>query len=131
MSRVSGQTLAAVQLDLAARARLTHALRALPDSDPLCHGDFHPWNIIDAPTGATVIDWLDASSGHPAPDVCRSFVLLRHARPQFAYDYVDAYAERSGITPSDIFAWLPCIAAARLAEDVPEEEEALLGMARD
>lgn len=45
-------------------------------SDTLLHGDFHPGNW--RATGK-IIDWSDASWGHPALDVCR---LLEVARPE-------------------------------------------------
>lgn len=46
----------------------------LPDT--LLHGDFHPGNWR---AGGKIIDWSDASWGHPALDVCR---LLEVARPE-------------------------------------------------
>jgi hypothetical protein len=46
----------------------------LPDT--LLHGDFHPGNWR---ASGKIIDWSDASWGHPALDVCR---LLEVARPE-------------------------------------------------
>ena len=47
-------------------------LRQLPDDDKLCHGDFHPDNIIVAPDGLVVVDWANAVCGHPLADVART-----------------------------------------------------------
>ena len=59
------------------RRGLLEQLVQLPDGDRLCHGDFHPWNVVgDPPDGATVIDWLDATCGDPAADACRSYLLM-------------------------------------------------------
>lgn len=109
--------------------RLLDRLAALPEGDRLCHGDFHPWNILGPPGREVVVDWLDASTGDPAADVCRSYVLMRPVAPEVAAAYVEAYAAASGIGRDRILAWLPAVAAARLAEGVPDQAEALLAMA--
>ena len=42
-------------------------LDALPDGDRLCHGDFHPGNILLGGDGPAVIDWTDAPAATPPP----------------------------------------------------------------
>lgn len=116
-------------LPAAQRDTLLSLLAGLPDGTSLCHGDFHPWNILGSIESATVIDWLDASRGDPAADVCRSYVLMRKASPQLASAYVDAYAGSSRRTVEEIMAWLPVVAASRLSERVTDEEDDLLRMA--
>ncbi len=111
------------------RDRLLLALAALPDGDNLCHGDFHPWNILGAGGDAMIVDWLDAASGNPAADVCRTYLLMRRALPAIAEAYVVTYAKAAELAADEIFTWLPVIAAARLAENVPEENEDLLHLA--
>jgi len=113
----------------ARQRRLAEALAALPDGDRLCHGDFHPFNIIGRPGTAVVIDWLDATSGPPAADVCRTYVLIVQHLPELARSYVDAYAAAAGMATTQIMAWVPVVAAARIAEDVPAELDGLLAMA--
>jgi RIO-like serine/threonine protein kinase len=108
------------------RDEMLRRLEAMPDGDRLCHGDFHPFNILGPPGQAVIIDWPNASCGDPAADVCRSYVLLRHVAPELARAYVDAYAAVSHSDAGKILAWLPIIAAARLAEGVPDEEARLL-----
>lgn len=119
----------ATQLAPATKDRLLAALGDLPEGDRLCHGDFHPFNIVGLPGHTMVIDWLDATTGHPAADVCRSFIIMMRAVAELAENYLDRYAALGGITRHDILAWLPVVAAARLAENIPEEEEALLRLA--
>lgn len=119
----------ASQLDPKLRERLLGGLAAMPDGDRICHGDFHPLNIVGAPGRATIIDWLDAAAGAPAADVCRSYVLIKNASAEAAADYVERYARASGTPTSDIFRWLPYVAAARLAEGIAAEEAALIEMA--
>jgi aminoglycoside phosphotransferase (APT) family kinase protein len=46
----------------------------------LCHGDFHPLNIMVGDDGAlTVLDWSDAAIGDRHSDVARTLVLFRVA----------------------------------------------------
>jgi aminoglycoside phosphotransferase (APT) family kinase protein len=117
------------QLDEDKRARLLAGLKQLPDGDRLCHGDFHPFNIIGAPGASIVVDWLDATSGPPEADVCRSYVLLAPHMPALAEAYLERYASRSGLGREAILRWLPVVAAARLAEGTPDEAY-LMGLLR-
>jgi aminoglycoside phosphotransferase (APT) family kinase protein len=108
------------------RSTLLAGLAAMPDSDRLCHGDFHPYNIMGPPGLEVLIDWPDASRGDPAADVCRSYVLIRPVAPEMASAYVDAYSQVSGKSRDAILSWLPFVAAARLAEGVPEVDELMM-----
>jgi Ser/Thr protein kinase RdoA (MazF antagonist) len=110
-------------IDEALRDRLLARLEALPDSDRLCHGDFHPFNIVGAPGSAMVIDWLDAASGPPAADVARSYILIVSAAGEFARDYVAAYAEAAKMPPEEIMAWVPVVAAGRLVHENADAKE--------
>lgn len=116
-------------LDAALGRRLLERLAALPDGDRICHGDFHPHNIVGRPGRTTVIDWLDATCGPPAADACRSYLLLRLGAPPLADAYLDLFVERSRLERHEILDWLPVVAAARLVEDVPDDEPVLLGLA--
>jgi aminoglycoside phosphotransferase (APT) family kinase protein len=60
----------------AARRRLAE----LPDGTALCHGDFHPANVLLTPRGPVVIDWGAASRGDPLGDVACTSRLMRTAR---------------------------------------------------
>ena len=115
-------------LDAPRKGRLLAQLAALPDGDRLCHGDFHPWNVLGTPEHATVIDWLDATSGVPSADVCRSYVLMAHVSVPLAETYVETYAKLSGLDVNEVWRWRAVVAGARLAEGVPDEEPALLAM---
>jgi aminoglycoside phosphotransferase (APT) family kinase protein len=127
-ARLAANIQRATMLREAHRSELLRRLAALPDGDRLCHGDFHPLNILGSPGHATILDWQAASCGEPAADVCRSYVLMRRIAPALALPYVDAYAAATGECREDILAWLPVVAAARLAEGVPEESDALVAM---
>ncbi|TKD72160.1 phosphotransferase family protein [Pseudalkalibacillus hwajinpoensis] len=53
-------------------------LTNLPDEKALCHGDFHPDNVLITPKGPVTIDWLDATVGNPVADVARTTLLLKY-----------------------------------------------------
>ena len=59
-----------------AKKELLDTILDMPDGDRLCHGDFHPLNILGNTFDPLIIDWLDAGRGDPAADVCRSYLLL-------------------------------------------------------
>ena len=75
-----------------------------------------------------MVDWTSASRGEPAADVCRSYVLMKPSMPELATAYVDAYVRLGDSTSERIFMWLPVVAAARLAENVPDEVDGLMAM---
>lgn len=129
-SRLANRLARAAQLDDALRSTLLDRLATLSDGDRLCHGDFHPWNIIGPPGASIVVDWPDATSGPPPADACRSYLLMHQARPDLAEAYLASYAALSGLDRAEILAWLPLLAAARLTENVPDEVPSLLQLAR-
>jgi aminoglycoside phosphotransferase (APT) family kinase protein len=111
------------------RQRLQRQLAALPDGDRLCHGDFHPFNLMGEPGSCVIVDWLDATSGPPAADACRSYLLLRQGAPALAEGYLNRYVAASDVDRAAILGWLPCLAGARLAEGIGGETERLLELA--
>ena len=117
------------------------ALARLPEGAALCHGDFHPANIILSPRGPVILDWMDASAGHPLADVARTALLLQLGglppetprrwmiillRRVFYAAYLNRYLRRRAADRRVLAAWHGPVAAARLAEQVPGEERALL-----
>jgi hypothetical protein len=83
-----------------------------------------------------VIDWPDACRGDPAADVCRSYLLLKLHAEEIAEPYLEAYCRINNapasshstnkVTRRAILDWLPYVAAARLAENVPDDFDRLL-----
>ena len=128
--RLARQIGAAVQLSPGERVALLRRLDQLPDGDRLCHGDFHPFNVMGRPENAMIVDWLDAAQGAPAADACRSYLLLLHHSPDVATLFLEIYLAQTGLVRGDVLAWLPVLAAARLAEHVPAEDARLLALAR-
>jgi Ser/Thr protein kinase RdoA (MazF antagonist) len=126
--------------DLAVLAR--ECLQALPDGDVLCHGDFHPANVMRRPSGPVVIDWPNAMRGAPEADVARTLLLLGAGEPQsytammriltkigrglFIWLYVGSYKRVRPLDKKEVRRWALPVTVARLAEDIQEERERLL-----
>ena len=47
------------------KSGILQRLELLPDGNALCHGDFHPDNILMSEHGPVVIDWMTATQGNP------------------------------------------------------------------
>jgi aminoglycoside phosphotransferase (APT) family kinase protein len=132
-----------VRADLADRGK--RALAKLADDDRLCHGDFHPGNVILTRNGPVVIDWPNATRGDAAADVARTLLLLRMGEiPEnsaavirrleklgrwfLLRGYVAAYARSSRIERGRIDAWMLPLAIARLSEGITEEQPRLFAL---
>ncbi|MBC7851848.1 MAG: phosphotransferase [Pirellulaceae bacterium] len=59
--------------------RARQLLGELPAGDALCHGDFHPGNILLTARGPIIIDWSTATRGHPLGDVACTSHLFENA----------------------------------------------------
>ncbi len=129
-ARLSANISRAPGLGDAERKRLLEALLVRPEGDRLCHGDFHPWNILGSLQQAMVVDWLDACSGSPEADICRSYVLMKPRVPALAEAYLFACEARGLTSRGDVMNWSPFVAAARLAEGVEGDRDELMEMVR-
>jgi aminoglycoside phosphotransferase (APT) family kinase protein len=117
-------------LDEPRKQLLLSGLAGMPDGDRLCHGDFHPMNVLSEASRPIVIDWPNACHGDPAGDVCRSYLILKLHADEVAGPYLDAYCRFTRVPRHTILDWLPYVAAARLVEDVPGEQDHLLELVR-
>lgn len=102
-------------------------LAALPSmfSGPsvVCHGDFHPHNVLLDGHNVTIIDWVDATAGDRHADVYRTYMLLAASSVEIAQFYLKIYSQKSGVTYEDVMKWEPILAAARLGEHITDEEQ--------
>jgi uncharacterized protein (TIGR02172 family) len=127
-------------LPAALKTRLLEAYAKIPDESRLCHGDFHPENILSNAGSDLAIDWIDVSVGHPLGDVARTSILLKGMAATvpippvrwlvnwFHDHYLRAYFADGG-DQAIYRAFLPIVAAARLAEGIPELQGWLLRQA--
>ncbi len=126
-----------------ARAAAHETLQRLPDVRRVCHGDFHPDNVILRKGGPMVIDWGPASSGHPAADVAWTVLLFRSAgtppgtplstrlllsvvRRWSLRIYLRAYSDLAGLSWHEVKEWLGVVALLRLSDNIPEERASLV-----
>lgn len=122
------------------------ALDELPDGEALCHGDYHPDNVLLSERGPLVIDWENAALGDPLADVARTLLLMRasfvYVKPGMARLtrrssiwalnalYLRRYRQLRPLDMARLAAWELPITAARLIEDIKEEEAYLLARVR-
>src|SRR5437899_4314271 len=114
------------------------SLARLPNGTSLCHGDFHPENILFSSRGAIVIDWMTASRGDPLGDVACTSRLIQHAslprwtpRPMHLLlkcsrallhrSYLTRYLKLRPGMLEQIRAWEVPLAAAAKAWRIPED----------
>ena len=119
------------------REAVLGALERMPDGDRLCHGDFHPWNVMMTGGRAIVIDWPDAMCGNPLADVARTAVVLdgvRKMREMVTWReklvagwcrrvYVGRYFELRPGGEAEYRSWWPIAAAARMCEGIAGLED--------
>lgn len=134
----------APRLTVEMKEQVLQALDRLPDGDAICHGDYHPDNIIMSSQGLVVIDWMNATRGNPLADVARTSLMCRvGAAPpgasravrwstrlgQGAFHalYLREYFARQPFDREQLETWIPVMAAARLSERILEEESRLVG----
>ncbi len=123
--------------------RLLAILDGLPAGTSLCHGDFHPGNIIRSDRGDVVIDWSAASFGDFHGDVAHTWLLLRnvprvpgvsrllHAVQKriggaIAATYLRGIGRERPIDPGVFSRWLLVKAAERTYYGLPSEQARLL-----
>lgn len=131
----------ASRLPLELRTALLNHLERLPDGTALCHGDFHPENVLVGEDGVYVVDWPNAMRGNPLADMARTTLLvlyselppdlpgreeIMHQRELFYQIYLEHYQTFSGLDLAELKPWMPIVAAARLRENIPAEEPRLM-----
>ncbi len=125
------------------RQAALQALKNLPEQDWLCHGDFHPGNILLSERGPLIIDWLDGTHGSPVMDVARSSLLfgggpLPAGTPRvvsflqgwYYQVYLHRYLQLNPFDRKELVQLIPVAAAARLWENIHYDEPRLLALAR-
>jgi len=120
-----------LHLDANVKARLVGLLARLDNGgDRLCHGDFHPLNILYDGQKHWIIDWVDATAGSPLADACRTYLIFRQFLARASGIYLRMFCEDAGVKKEGVLAWLPVIAAVRMDEGMDERQKAgLLAMA--
>lgn len=133
--------------DTALKSFVLKLLSELPKGNSICHGDFHPGNIIISNNKFYTIDWFGATSGDILSDIAHTYLILRNTpklpglnRFQSAIQdwyagliagkYLKACIELHKINWSDFSKWLLVRASERLFYGMPQEKPALLSFLR-
>ncbi len=77
----------------------------LPDGNTVCHGDFHPFNILIADSGeAKIIDFMNVCRGPREYDIARSYYLMKGEGPvePQTQALLQAYLQMHGVTEADL-----------------------------
>jgi aminoglycoside phosphotransferase (APT) family kinase protein len=118
----------------------------LPRGAALLHGDLHPGNVLMGANGPVVIDWFDATIGHPVADVVRSSILMqpgaaseprhlpgasRELLSQLHASYLAEFHAELLMSADDLASWQAVVAAARMSEGAEVNEEVLSSLWAD
>jgi thiamine kinase-like enzyme len=109
--------------------KIMQYLKKLPEGESLCHGDFHPENVLLSNSKDFVIDWMTATQGNSCSDVAHTDLLLRYGvspeekhgiekfitnmvRNKFADLYINTYLKITNVNRDSIKSWkLPNMAS--------------------
>ncbi|MFG6494947.1 aminoglycoside phosphotransferase family protein [Fictibacillus sp. UD] len=122
------------------KRKIYQHLEKLPDGESLCHGDFHPDNILLSKKGPIIIDWADATRGNRIADLARTLLILHfgglsedpsslkfrtilYVRKLLANYYKNSYNRHYAFSEDSLRKWMLPIAAARLSEKLPQHEK--------
>ncbi|MDQ0257763.1 tRNA A-37 threonylcarbamoyl transferase component Bud32 [Evansella vedderi] len=125
------------------RKKVIDHLLKLPVEDTLCHGDFHPRNIILSDKGPIIIDWSDATIGNRHADLARTILILTYGgfpenistanfhikttlRRLISFYYLYFYKKLHKVEAQTYKDWILPVAATRLAENIPKMEKSKL-----
>jgi aminoglycoside phosphotransferase (APT) family kinase protein len=123
-------------------------LETLPEGDRLCHGDFHPGNVMLSDGEPVVIDWPNATRGDYHSDFARGTLVLklgdppdtapwlirfsaRFARTIIRSSYEGAYRKALTVDPALHRRWETVRAIHRLQDGIDSEREKLLRLAEE
>lgn len=141
--RVEERIAGAQGISEADRQVARRCLDRLSDGAALCHGDFHPGNILMSASGPVIIDWSGGTRGDALADVAQTLVLLQRenlppetplplrvllslTRTVLCGVYERHYLKLRGGTRQRIEAWRLLLLATRSNEGKPDESQLLL-----
>lgn len=118
-------------------------LDELPEGEALCHGDFHPGNIIKSGNKYYIIDWSGSYNGDILSDAAHTYILLKSV-PDYeemnvlkhtllklagnimANQYIKTFHKIIKFDWSDFSKWMVIKAAERTFYGFPSEQAALI-----
>lgn len=133
----------AEMLDKELKKFVLEILNQLPRGNDICHGDFHPGNIIIANGQYYVIDWSGVTSGEKLSDIAHTYLLLRNTPRTTGVNmfqsfiigcsgsiisgkYLSSIEKNYPFNWSEFSKWMVVRAAERIYYGMPTEKEALI-----
>ena len=115
-------------LDATTRYDLHTRLEGMPKHKKVCHGDFHPSNIIITADGTPyIIDWSHATQGNASADAARTYLLFcLEGDRETAEKYLDLFCKKSDTAKQYVQKWMPIVAASQSVKAIAEERSFLL-----
>ena len=125
------------------KAFVQQLIGALPDGNALCHGDFHPGNILMHDGKHYIIDWFGAYQGDMLSDAAHTYLILKNV-PRFpgvsapahvvmklsgammARAYLRSLRTLMGVDMAQFSRWLAVKAAERSFYGLPAEKPVLV-----
>jgi len=139
-----GEILDTDKLPSEVKHKVLHLIERMPDGSQLCHGDFHPGNIILTHHGPVIIDWMTATRGTACGDVARTAIILEAAqvpegtpmrwlvdwvRKSILATYLKTYSQLQPLEESSLIAWRTIMAANFYVDvSLPGEGASLLAI---
>jgi tRNA A-37 threonylcarbamoyl transferase component Bud32 len=129
------------------KSLLLGLLDALPEGEALCHGDFHPGNLLRSGDRYYTIDWSAASCGDFVSDIAHTYILLKVVPripgispaihflqtmigSKIARVYLRTIRELKPFDLSSFSRWIVIKAAERTYYGLPSEQNRLTGFVR-
>ena len=130
-------------LSLEDKAFVQQLIEALPDGEALCHGDFHPGNILMHDGKHYIIDWFGAYQGDMLSDAAHTYLILKNV-PRFpgvsalahvvmklsgvmlAHAYLRSLRGLTDVDMGQFSRWLAVKAAERSFYGMPAEKPLLV-----
>lgn len=115
-------------------------MKTLDNGNRVCHGDFHPYNILFDGKDGIVIDWMGTTVGNPLADVANTCLILKYSvipkeltganggitnedRMRILNYYLDEYTKLTGASIEEIESWELPIAVARTTNALTMTEQ--------
>ena len=114
-------------IDNSTKYELLQRLESMPTEYSVCHGDFHPSNmVIKGDGGIYIIDWAHVTQGSPVFDGARTYLLFSiEGREMLAKKYLELFEEKSKTSRKDILRCVPIVACTQKMKGIVEEQELL------
>lgn len=118
-------------ISLEEQKEVLQRVNELPEGNTLCHGDFHPGNVLISGEAGYVIDFMNICYGDPLYDIARTVFLIEYTPVpaeaenkelllQLKKGLADAYLKKMDVTREMIADYLSVVVVARKGE-CPEE----------